>query len=991
MMVPTEEDGSNEIDYDGDYRPNFHDFYDLMKFRVSKILLVSSLYDAFTLEEDGLIFEQISNEYGDLALPFPPQVIRVSSAKLAIDELMKERYELVITMARVGDMDPFEFGLKAKKIQPDTKVFMLLTDMGDIPILHRPGQYEGIDKIFFWNGDSALFLAITKYLEDQANMDIDTGSGLVSVILVVENSPRYYSIFLPVIYTVIMKQTLDLMTEGLNEQEKMLRRRTRPKILLAETYEEAKEKLEKYGDYIIGVISDISYPREGKEDENAGFRLVEEINGEIPVLLQSNQAEHMEKARAMDIPFILKTSDSLLQELKEFFKEKLGFGSFIFRLPDGQKVGKAFDLKEFIDILATVPADSIRLHAEANQFSNWLIARGEVKLARLLRPKKVTDYNDLEEIRADIIDTITESRKRKQLGVIIDFPQQNFEFEGTFTRLGGGSLGGKGRGIAFLNALLAQTDFQNRVPGCRIKVPETLSIGTDYFDQFMIDNGLNEINMEELSDPYIKDTFIRSKLSEELRESLSRYLDHIHQPLAIRSSSLLEDSQNQPFAGIYSTYFLPNTCEDDNIRLDQLCQAIKLVYASAFFKSARAYIQTTVHIQEEEKMGVVIQKLVGNHHNDRFYPLFSDVAQSYNFYPVKPLKKEDGIVSVALGLGKIIVEGEKVLNFSPVYPKIIHGFTSPTEIMENSQNCYYALNMKETCYDLLEGEDTTLLKLDIPEAEVDGALEYIGSTFDVNDNRIRDGIDHYGPKFITFAGILKYNLIPLVDILNNILEIGKRGMGRHVEIEFAAEMTEDGIPEFHVVQVRPMVTMKERTQVRISQNDINSAKVYSDMVLGNGVIERIHDIVFIPPRAFDRTKTVEIAEEIGKLNEQLDFIPYILIGPGRWGTKDRFLGIPVIWSQISGVRTIIETTIPGFIIDPSHGTHFFHNMTSLGIPYFTVNHHKEDHAIDWEWLESLETKNSDRYVKHVRTKKPLMVKVNGRSGAGLIMFNEDWK
>jgi len=983
MEDPPSSSEIDGIDYDGDYKPTFHSFYNLMKFRVGRILLVSSLYDAFTLEEDGLLFEQISEEYRDLALPFPPQVIRVSSGKDALEELESSRYDLVITMARLGDMDPYEFGRKAKEIQKSLPVILLLTDMGDIPFFHRPGVSKEIDKTFYWNGDSTLYMAIIKYVEDMRNAVPDTSTGLVRAILIIEDSPRFYSIFLPLLYTEIMRQTRDLLTEGLNEHEKMLRIRSRPKVLLAETYEEALKIYREFEPHIMGVISDISYMKDGKMEEEAGFIFAKEVKHRVPVLLQSSREEFRKTAESMGVSFVDKRSEALLQEVRDFFKDRLGFGEFVFMLPDGTEVGRASDIKEFLELAPKVPLESLKYHGSLHQFSNWLMARGELSLARALRPKKVSDFENLEEMREHLIRSIRESRREKQLGVITDFSRQDFEFEQTFTRLGGGSLGGKGRGIAFLSSLLNQSMINKRLKGCKVKVPETLVIGTDEFDTFMRVNDLKDVLLEGLNDSEVAEKFLSASLTEELRQKLRRYLDKIRWPIAVRSSSLLEDSQNQPFAGIYATYILPNNCGEDDTRLDQLEQAIKLVYASTYYRRAKAYIRTTVHMPEEEKMGVVLQKLIGSRHGDRFYPVLSGVAQSHNFYPVSPLKREEGIVSVALGLGKIVVEGEKVLNFSPEHPDVIPGFHSPEDVLKNSQEHFYALDLSRTCFDLSLGEEVTLQNLDIGEAERDNTLDMLASTFDADDNRLRDGVGGKGPKLITFAGILKYGMFPLVDIIKEMLRIGQRGMGRPVEIEFAANMNGDEA-EFHVLQIRPLVTMRERGGLNITSREKESALICTSKAMGNGLIERINDIIYVPPETFDATRTVEIAREIGGANAGMDGTPYILIGPGRWGTRDRFLGIPVEWDQISWAKAIVEASIEGFRIDPSHGTHFFHNITALGIPYFTVGPNRRDERVDWGRLSSFSTIGSYRYIRHVRAADPLMVKVDGRSGSGII-------
>ena len=976
------------VDYKGDYKPSFHSFYDLMKYKVTNILLVSSLYDAFILEEEGLLSDQISGEYQDLELSSPPRIMRVDSCESALSELKKRHYDLIITMPRLVDMDPFEFGRLAKEQQPSVPVILLLTDTADIPIFYNPGQHDQIDKVFYWNGDSALFFAITKYVEDTLNVEPDTEDGLVRVLLVIEDSPRYYSIFLPITYREVMGQTEKLIAEGLNDHEKLFRKKARPKILLAETYEEALELYEKYRDNILGVITDVNYPKDGERLEGAGFQLIKELDEGIPVLVQSSRTEYKKEAERISTPFLDKNSDMLLHDLRNFFNECLGFGDFVFMTPDKMEIGRARDMTEFMHYVQTVPAESIRYHGSANHFSNWLMARGEIDIAKKLRPKKVSDYQNDEEIRSHLIISIRDSSKAKRKAVITDFQQQNFEFEETFTRLGGGSLGGKGRGLAFLFALFNQSNVKDQIPECMIRIPDTLVLGTEIFDNFMEGNKLHERINPDMSDAELKSLFIESRTTVDIKDKLREYLMHVTEPLAVRSSSLLEDSHNQPFAGIYSTFMLPNNCVDGEIRLEQLCDAIKLVYASAFSKAAKAYIQSTVHTSEEEKMAIVIQKLIGNQHEERFYPAFSGVAQSYNYYPVAPLKREDGIVSAALGLGKIVVDGEKVLAFSPKHPNIIPGFSTPEQVMDNSQTHFYALSMADVCYDLRAGDHVTLLTLPIKDAEKDGTLDLVASTYDSNDHRLRDGAGSPGPKVITFAGILKYEMLPLVKVITRLLDIGSRGMGGPVEMEYALRYNEDadsnefGKPEFYVVQIRPLVTKKERQSVTITgeEEDIILA---SNKALGNGVLEGIKDIIFIAPDKFDNTQTHNMAKEIGELNKEIGK-PLLLIGPGRWGTKDRFLGIPVDWNHISNAKAMVEVGLSGFRIDPSHGTHFFHNITSLGIMYFTVPYGKEGQFIDWDWLRSLEPKSSKKYAVHVELPCELEMKVDGRSGKGIV-------
>jgi hypothetical protein len=967
-----------------DYKPTSRDYFYLMKFKVTKILLISSLYDAFTLEEEGLLMEQISSEYRDLALSSPPQVVRVSTGEEALEELRHGRYDLVITMSQVVDVDPCEFCTDACKLQPDIPVVLLVAGPEEFPVFRSVEDRKGIDKVFYWTGDSTLFLAITKYIEDRTNITADSRLGTVKAILVIEDSPMDYSTFLPLLYTEVMRQTQALIAEGLNEQEKWFRKKARPKILLAETFDEARMLYQKHKKSLLGIITDVTYPREGSVVKDAGFQFIDEVVDEdLPILVQSRQSEHRQRADKIGVSFREKNAETAAQGIRSFLKQHLGFGDFVLLRPDGTEVARVSEISEFVDLIQRAPLESIRYHANKNDFSRWLLARGETTLALELKPKKVSDFKDDTEMREYLVAAIRKSQREKRLGIITDFSQETFEFEETFNRLGGGSLGGKGRGLAFLAQLLHHSDVSRNFADCRVRLPSTLVLGTDIFDAFMAANGLYEFVAESPGDPELKSRFSDACLPEEVKDSLRVFLNHVHQPLAVRSSSLLEDSQSQPFAGVYATYMLPNNCDDESARLDQLCQAVKLVYASTFSESARAYTQSVVP-GAEEKMAVLIQKLVGGRHASRFYPIYSGVGRSANFYPVSPLKREDGIVSVALGLGRIVVEGGRVLSFSPAYPGILPGLTTPEETLDATQTYFYALDLEKKHFDLRAGEETTLKVLRIADAEGDGTLNYVASTYDAEDGRLRDGVGSRGPRIVTFAGIRKYDMLPFGNVVAELMKIGQKGMGRPVEIEFAGALAADGNPEFYVLQIRPLVTLRERKQVVIEEADLENALISAADALGNGVLEGIQDIVVVSPETFDATKTVEIAAEVSELNRRLDGTPYILLGPGRWGTRDRFAGIPVQWHEISWAKTIVETAIEDFSLSPSQGTHFFHNVTSLGIMYLAVPHASEEHFIRWKELEKAEVISSGKYVRHLKVSSPLTVKVDGHSGNAVV-------
>ena len=958
---------------------------ELMQSRVRDILLVASLYDAFIIEEDRGLSEQIFGEYLSLGISSPPRVKLVPSAEKALKELKKKRYDLVITMTHLFDTDPLEFGKKVKGIQ-NVPVVLLVTEVSEIRQYHSPGESNGIDRVFLWTGNSSLFLAIIKLFEDMMNVDHDTKYGDVRVILLVEDSPQYYSIFLPLMYKEIMRQTQMLMKESVNEQEMVLRKRARPKILLVETYEDALSVYKRYSEYMLGVITDVAYPRNGRKDDDAGFRLISNIDPDTPVLIQSTQADKRKKAEDFGVQFVDKNSEDLLHEFRSFLKEKLGFGNFVFRLPDSTIVGEASNIREFIEVVKKVPAESLLYHGRRNQFSAWLLARGEIELARMLRKKKISDFRDGEEVRAHLIQTFEEAERRKSRGAISDFSKKAYIYDETISRFGAGSLGGKGRGLAFLSYLFQKLGINERYEKHRFHIPSSLIIATDEYDEFIERNKLHEIRNKGLSDDEIKSIFLEGELSDELISALDEYLSHIKVPIAVRSSSLLEDSYNQPFAGVYSTYILPNTGPRKK-RLEELESAIKLVYASTYFKRARAYIKTTLHTSDEDKMAIVIQKLVGNILGDVFFPIFSGVAQSYNFYPQEPLKRDDGIVNLALGLGKIVVEGGNFLTFSPKRPQVILGFSNTKEILDNSQNIFYALDMKKKDFDFLEGEDVTIKKMYTSDAEeYKEIMKWVASTYDPQDDVLRDSLDSEGYRIITFAPILKYRLYPLPEMLRRILDICRLAMGGDVEIEFAAKLVK-GNPELYILQIRPLLTAKRETFVE----DLDASRkerylVYSHMALGNGILGNIKDIVFIHRESFERSKTLDIAEEIGKMNEMLDGVPYILIGHGRWGTKDRWLGIPVGWDHISNTRAMVETPIKDIKVEFSQGSHFFHNIACLNIPYLTVD---SKGFIDWEWLEKQEPAHKMKYVVHVHLEKPVEIRVDGNSGKGVILKGSD--
>jgi hypothetical protein len=990
----------------------FQAFHNLMPFKVRDILLVSSLYDAFIVEEEGLISEMVIWEYRHLLLSSPPRVTHVTSGEEALSKVKTKNYDLVITMSKNIGMDPYTFGRRMKKECPDLPVIILATDAADLHFCQGHINEIGIDKAFFWYGDSSLFLAIIKSIEDSINAHYDTVNGNVQLIIVIEDSIRDYSMLLPVIYSEIVKQTQRSISDDLNEMQRLLRRKARPKILLAHNYEEGIELFTKYKNNILGIISDVKFPREGKQDSKAGHEFISYIkkrNPYVPTLLQSTDPENRERAEEIGTFFINKNSPTLMLDYNHFLLKHLGFGDFVFYLPIKkhmkdesdeshhiklEEIDRASNLKEFEKALQKIPLESIKFHTDRNDLSNWLMARCEFKLALKLRPQKVSDFQTLDEMRKYLVNVFNESRNQRQLGVMTDFSQQKFEFGSSYTKIGSESLGGKGRGIAFIRTLLTRYGFDQKYPNVKLNVPSTVAISTDEFDNFITDNALqiflkNDVNF---SDSDIAKKFIKGNLSDDLKRKLRVILKNMKKPLVVRSSSLLEDSQNFPFAGMYSTYMIPNNHKDESVRLKQLCGAIKLVYASVFYKDVKSYIESTSAKIEEEKMAVIIQELIGDDHNGRFYPTFSGVAQSYNYYPISHQKREEGIVSLGVGLGYSVVGGEKVLRFSPKHPDIITDFSNTESTLKNSQKNLYVLNTNKSNINLSEKEDSTLNKINVSDIAKDGTLEHVVSTYDYNDGMIRDGFSEDGPHIITFSGILKYNIFPLASILRDLLDAGQKSMGSPVEIEFAVNFdTEKKKPPlFAIIQIRPIIISQEISHINWDQKNIDKKHIFieSNKALGNGLITEVRDIIYVEPSTFDSSNTVKIAKEIGTINKNLKDIPYLLIGPGRWGTKDRWLGIPVNWNEISNVKAMVETAFEDYNIKPSQGTHFFQNIISRGIVYINIDLNKKETWIDWNWLNKQKVKNQLNFVKHIILKAPLLIKLDGRNGKALILKPE---
>ncbi|MHA1243204.1 MAG: PEP/pyruvate-binding domain-containing protein [Candidatus Heimdallarchaeota archaeon] len=972
-----------------EYKPKYKIFHELMAKRMRNVLLVSSIYDSFMLEEDGRLSDQIYEEFQNLNLRTLPRITRVSSAVEAIEILKERSFDLVVTMRRLGVMDAFSFGKSVKEIQ-DIPVILLLNSVVEISYLQDRDKLEGIDRVFVWNGDSKVFVAIIKHLEDQINASFDIEKGHVKAFIFVEDSIRFYSLLLPELYGEIMRQTHRLITEGTNDFQDLLKMRIRPKILLAENYEEAMEFYEKYKENVMGVISDIEFPRNGKLDKNAGFTFTEKITKEfpnMPIILQSSKQKYQEKAESCGCFFIHKRSHGMLWDVRKWLLDCVGFGDFIFKTRKGAVVGKAKDIISFHKQISKVPIETLIFHGKNDHFSNWLSARGEFDIAHKLKPRKVSEFSK-KELRKFLLETIDDIVLEKTHGIINDFQRSNYHPNILFLRLRPGSLGGKGRGLAFLmfllNTFLVQAEFENISVG----IPRTIVIGTDEFDKFMEENNLYEFALSCASDQEIRDKFVKAKLSTTIRRDLKFLLKNLKTPLAVRSSSLLEDSAYQPFAGIFSTYMIPNNNSDTVKNLEQLCTAIKLVFASPFLQLARSYAETISHTVEESKMAVVIQEVVGKEHENRFYPDFSGTAASHNFYPIgDTMKPEDRIAHLALGLGRIIVDGGATVRFSPKYPKINY-YSTPDILLKQSQNKFYALDLSQKKFEILE-DDPFVFQYDFDAAIIDETLTNIADTFDFNSNALSLGYYGTGSPVITFSKQLKLGIFPISKLLNKIMTMGEKAMGCSIEIEFAANFSsQKGEPhKFFVLQIRPFLQQELLTLEDTIEVEKEDMITYSTHVSGNLIKKNIRNVIFVKPETFDKMKTLEMLKEIDTLNAKLvdQKEEYILIGFGRWGTSDRFLGIPAKWNNINGAKTIIEAGLEDFQIDFSQGSHFFHNIVSSNIGFIHVRYNSEEDFVDWDWLKKQKTIDDLKFVKHIRTNKPVTIRIDAQKGEGLII------
>jgi Pyruvate phosphate dikinase, AMP/ATP-binding domain len=974
-------------------------FSDLMAYRVREVLLVASLYDAFVLEEDGQLAELVSEEYRslELNLRYAPRFTRAGTGREALALLADKPFDMVVATARLADMTVQAFGAAVKATRPGLPFGVLASHGWEVAALQELRETGAVDWLFLWQGDVRTLLAMFRQVEDRRNADHDVLEAGVQAIILVEDDVRFLSFYLPHVYTEVTQQTRSLMAEGLNLSHRLLRIRARPKILLVRNFEEAWALYERYAENILGVISDVRFPRGGKDDPEAGLtlaRMVRERDEDVPILLQSSEAIDRGRVEALRASFQHKDSPELLAEIGRYIVANFGFGDFVFYTPDRTEIGRARNLRELLFCLTQVPDAAIEYHASHNHFSRWLKARTEFELASALRPRTVAEFASIGDLRAFLIGAVTDYLRELQRYVITDFDVEHFDEFVAFARIGSGSLGGKGRGLAFVQKLLAQERFD--IEGAEIAIPQTVVVAADVFESFLDDNDLRPVVAESanLSDGEILDAFRRGRFPRERRAELARFLETVSEPIAVRSSSILEDSLYQPFAGVYATVMLPNNHPSLDIRLAQLLESIKVVYASTYMRPAREYLETTPHRIEEERMAVLLQRLVGSSRGARFYPTLSGLASSYNFYPFRNMRPEDGVGLVALGLGKSVVEGFETLRFCPAYPQVLPQFSSVKDMLRNAQRRFWALDLSRA--DVVPGLefDANLVSLDVTQAVNEGAADMITSSYIPANDTVRNGLVRGGIPLISFAPLLKGQQFPLPAILVQLLKVTQEGIGIPVEIEFAADLGKrlDGRQTFQVLQLRPMMVEQLAGEAFEETGAEGEALVVSASALGHGRSQRIADLLVVAAD-LDRARTSDVAMALERLNGELrrEGRPCVLIGPGRWGSRDPWLGVPVSWSQISSARAIVETDFADLEVEPSQGSHFFHNLTSFGVAYLAVHRRQDGGRIAWDWLATQPAAREELggCVRHLRLDGGVRVLVDGANNRGMVVLEPE--
>jgi CheY-like chemotaxis protein len=969
-------------------------FQELMAFKVTEVLLVATHYDSYSIVREGRFFDKIFGEYLQLNLFSAPRITSVATYDEALSLISERRFDMVILMAGLDKQMPVSLSQEIRKENRELPILLMVNNNEDLKYFDEPSAPGGsIDKVFVWNGDSRVFLAMIKYVEDKKNVANDVAVGDVRIILLVEDSQRYYTRYLPLLYSIIMTQTQNILTEETSDQtHKILKMRVRPKVLLVSSYEEAVEIVDHYLDNLICVISDVKYSRNGKLDRNAGVDLIKYVKSKttLPALLQSSDPSNAQKAEEVDADFIDKNSDTLSMDIYNFIHQKLGFGNFVFTNSRGITLATARNLKEFIRCLQDVPPESLLYHAQRNGISTWLMARGEISIAKRLRPYRIEDFDSTTKLRMKILDVFEEARMERLRGRVVQFDPAMVHMDRFVMRIGDGSFGGKGRGLAFLSNFIENIDFNAIVPELNIKIPPTTIIGAGEFTAFLEKNNFQKSVYDEKDFEEIKKSFIAARLSDEVDRKLRQYVEYMDAPLAVRSSGLFEDSLLQPFAGVFTTYVLPNNDPNPEVRFDQLASAVKLVYASIFSPTARDYFDAVHYKIDEEKMAVIIQKLVGQKAHERFYPHVSGVAQSFNYYPFSYMKPEDGFAVIGVGLGKYVVGGEKAWRFCPRFPNL--ELSSLGDQIKDSQDYFYAVDLEDTSSTLMDGgEDAFVRKLDISEAEEDGNLKHCAMVYDINNDRLTTDLSLRGPRVLNFANILKYDLVPLPHALDVLLRYFREAMGAPVEIEFALDLdaAPNGHPTLWLLQIKPLIRLENHVDVNFDEVREERIVLKSEKGMGNGRYEHISHLIFMDVEKFDRIKTREMAAEMAELNRKMEKEgnEYVLIGPGRWGTRDPSTGIPVYWSQISQARVVVEMGLPDFPLDASLGSHFFHNVTSMNVGYFSVRRTTDAEFVDLDFLKAQTPVEETKYFKVIQFEKPLTVLMDGKTQKAVVMWN----
>lgn len=970
-------------------------FKNLMTHRIFNVLIIANPYDAFMLEDDGRVDEKIFNEYTELGLRYPPTFTQVSTMVEASEVLSTTSIDLVICMPGNADNDAFTVARAVKREFPDIPCVVLTPFSHGITQRIMNEDLSIFEYVFCWLGNTNLILSIIKLIEDKMNLEHDIDEAGVQMILLVEDSIRFYSSILPNLYSYILTQSQSFATEALNSHTATLRMRGRPKVVLARTYEEAMDYFVRFPENILGVISDCRFPKGGVKDSEAGLKLLSEFHRRapfLPLIMESSETENAEKAEKLGFRFIDKNSKKMNIDLRNIMAEHMGFGDFIFRDPKThEEIRRIRNLKELQDNIFSIPNDSMLYHLSRNHVSRWLCARAIFPVSEFLKTVTLEKLRDVDLHRQIIFDAIVQYRHMKNVGTVAVFKRDRFDAYSHFARIGDGSLGGKGRGLAFLDNIIKTHPEFNEFEGVKVSIPKTVVLCTDVFDQFMDNNNLYQLALSDAPDEEILQAFIKAQLPDQFIDDFKTFFEAIRHPIAIRSSSLLEDSHYQPFAGIYSTYMIPYL-EDKDEMLRMLAAAIKSVYASVYFKDSKAYMTATRNVIDQEKMAVILQEVVGKQYGDHFYPNFSGVLRSINYYPLGYEKSEEGIASLALGLGKYIVDGGQTLRVSPYHPAQVLQ-TSDMEIaLRQTQTQFYALDMKRVGVDFKVDDGFNILKLKVKDAENDGALNFIASTYDANDRVIRDGLYDGGRKIVSFNGVLRHGVFPLPELLRLSMHHGADSMRRPVEIEFACTLNDDRTGEFYLLQIRPIVDSKQVLDQDIMAIPDDKCLLRSHNSLGHGVSDDIVDVVYVKTdENFTASDNPVVAMEVERINKKFlaDGKNYVLVGPGRWGSSDSWLGVPVKWPHISAAKLIVETTLKNYSVDPSQGTHFFQNLTSFGVGYFTIDENKGMGFFRKEILDAMPAVEETPHVRHVRFSKPLHIMMDGMKQEGLVICDTE--